>query len=78
MLGVRYERTCASPPVLLLPAIVAAAEPHAQARCLEFFALKMLFAMHMLARRQGCSPQSLMAEAFNGVLRKHGESSIGE
>lgn len=43
-----------------------------------FFSLEMSFAMHTLARRQGKSLQALMAEAFNDVLRKHGESPIGE
>ena len=44
----------------------------------SFFTSEMLFAMHMLVRRQGRSLQSLMAEAFNDALRKHGESPIGE
>lgn len=43
-----------------------------------FFSPEMSFAMHMLARRQGRSLQDLMAEAFNDVLRKHGESPIGD
>ena len=43
-----------------------------------FFTPEMSFAMHTLARRQGRSLQSLMAEAFNDVLRKHGESPIGD
>ncbi|AXJ97471.1 MULTISPECIES: ribbon-helix-helix domain-containing protein [unclassified Sphingomonas] len=43
-----------------------------------FFSPEMSFAMHMLARRQGRSLQALMAEAFNDVLRKHGESPIGD
>jgi hypothetical protein len=43
-----------------------------------FFTPEMSFAMHMLARRQGRSLQALMAEAFNDVLRKHGESPMGE
>jgi hypothetical protein len=43
-----------------------------------FFTPEMSFAMHTLARRQGRSLQSLMAEAFNDVLRKHGESPVGE
>jgi len=43
-----------------------------------FFTPDMSFAMHTLARRQGRSLQALMAEAFNDVLRKHGESPIGE
>lgn len=43
-----------------------------------FFTPEMSFAMHMLARRQGRNLQALMAEAFNDVLRKHGESPIGE
>jgi hypothetical protein len=43
-----------------------------------FFTPDMSFAMHTLARRQGRSLQSLMAEAFNDVLRKHGESPVGD
>ena len=43
-----------------------------------FFSPEMSFAMHTLARRQGRSLQTLMAEAFNDVLRKHGESPIGD
>lgn len=43
-----------------------------------FFSPDMSFAMHTLARRQGRSLQHLMAEAFNDVLRKHGESPIGD
>ncbi len=43
-----------------------------------FFSPDMSFAMHMLARRRGRSLQALMAEAFNDVLRKHGESPIGD
>jgi len=43
-----------------------------------FFTPDMSLAMHMLARRQGRSLQALMAEAFNDVLRKHGESPVGE
>ncbi|PZU79366.1 MAG: hypothetical protein DI530_09005 [Sphingomonas sp.] len=43
-----------------------------------FFTPDMSLAMHMLARRQGRSLQALMAEAFNDVLRKHGETPVGE
>lgn len=43
-----------------------------------FFTPEMSLAMHMLARRQDRSLQALMAEAFNDVLRKHGESPIGD
>ncbi len=43
-----------------------------------FFSPEMSFAMHTLARRQGRSLQALMAEAFNDVLRKYGESPIGD
>jgi len=43
-----------------------------------FFSPDMSLAMHMLARRQGRSLQSLMAEAFNDALRKYGESPIGD
>lgn len=43
-----------------------------------FFTPDMSFAMHMIARRQGRSLQVLMPEAFNDVLRKYGESPMGE
>jgi len=42
-----------------------------------FFSPEMSFAMHTLARRQSRSLQALMAEAFDDVLRKYGESPIG-
>lgn len=43
-----------------------------------FFTPGMSLAMHVLARHQERSLQALMTEAFNDVLRKHGESPIGE
>ena len=43
-----------------------------------FFSPDMSLAMHTLARRQGRSLQALMAESFNDVLRKYGESPIGD
>ncbi len=43
-----------------------------------FFTPDMSLAMHLLARRQDRSLQALMAEAFNDVLRKYGESPVGE
>ena len=42
-----------------------------------FFTPEKSLALHMLALRQGRSLQSLLAEAFDDVLRKHGESPIG-
>ncbi|WP_330997896.1 ribbon-helix-helix domain-containing protein, partial [Erythrobacter donghaensis] len=33
--------------------------------------------LHTCARRHGLSLQDLMAEAFDDVLRKYGESPIG-
>lgn len=43
-----------------------------------YFRPEMSFALHMLARRQSRSLQAVMAEAFDDVLRKHGESPIGD
>ncbi|MBZ6383776.1 ribbon-helix-helix domain-containing protein [Sphingomonas sanguinis] len=43
-----------------------------------FFTPEMSLAMHLLARRQDRSLQALMAEAFNDVLRKYGESPVGD
>lgn len=63
----------AASPVVLRPASRAGRKQIA-----GFFSLEMSFAMHTLARRQGRSLQALMAEAFNDVLRKHGESPIGD
>lgn len=62
------------------PAEAPAGPPSRQGRkqIAGFFSPEMSFAMHMLARRQGRSLQALMAEAFNDVLRKHGESPIGD
>lgn len=43
-----------------------------------FFSPKMSLAMHMLALRQDRSLQAVMNEAFNDILRKYGESPIGD
>jgi hypothetical protein len=37
----------------------------------------MSLAMHVCARKHGRSLQALMAEAFDDVLRKYGESPLG-
>lgn len=42
-----------------------------------YFSPEMSLAMHVCARRQGVSLQDLMAEAFDDVLRKYGESPVG-
>lgn len=65
------------------PATEPARAPRAMSRegrkqIAGFFSPEMSFAMHMLARRQNRSLQALMTEAFNDVLRKHGESPIGD
>ncbi len=82
------DRSAATPAPA--PAKVAAAAPAAEPEAkgpasrqgrkqiAGFFTPDMSLAMHMLARRQDRSLQALMAEAFNDVLRKYGESPIGE
>ena len=42
-----------------------------------YFLPEMSLALHTCARRNGVSLQALMAEAFDDVLRKYGESPIG-
>ena len=42
-----------------------------------YFSPEMSTAMHVCARKHGVSLQGLMAEAFDDVLRKYGESPIG-
>ena len=42
-----------------------------------YFSPEMSLAMHLCARKKGLSLQELMAEAFDDVLRKYGESPIG-
>ncbi len=80
-------RSAATPASVPTPAATPAATAPAQTatpasrqgrkQIAGFFTPDMSFAMHTLARRQGRSLQALMAEAFNDVLRKHGESPIG-
>ncbi|MCJ2188598.1 ribbon-helix-helix domain-containing protein [Novosphingobium beihaiensis] len=43
-----------------------------------YFSPEMSLAMHTCARRHGMNLQALMAEAFDDVLRKYGESPIGK
>lgn len=62
----------------VVPASVKPVSREGRKQIAGFFTPEMSFAMHTLARRQGRSLQALMAEAFNDVLRKHGESPIGE
>jgi hypothetical protein len=81
-------RTHASPAALTAqpsdPAAPAAGTParpqsrEGRKQIAGFFTPDMSLSMHMLARRQGRSLQALMAEAFNDVLRKHGESPVGD
>lgn len=42
-----------------------------------YFSPETSLALHTCARRNGISLQALMAEAFDDVLRKYGESPIG-
>ncbi|MEL0253930.1 MAG: ribbon-helix-helix domain-containing protein [Novosphingobium sp.] len=42
-----------------------------------YFSQEMSLALHTCARRNGVNLQALMAEAFDDVLRKYGESPIG-
>jgi hypothetical protein len=68
----------ANPVVPDAPAAKGPASRQGRKQIAGFFSPEMSFAMHMLARRQGRSLQTLMAEAFNDVLRKHGESPVGD
>lgn len=43
-----------------------------------YFSPEMSLAMHVCARKNGLSLQELMAEAFDDVLRKYGQSPVGE
>ncbi len=43
-----------------------------------YFSPEMSLAMHVCARKHGLNLQELMAEAFNDVLRKYGQSPVGE
>ena len=68
----------AAPPVVAPMPTSSPASRQGRKQIAGFFSPEMSFAMHTLARRQGRSLQALMAEAFNDVLRKHGESPIGD
>ena len=43
-----------------------------------YFSPEMSLAMHVCARKHGLSLQELMAEAFDDILRKYGQSPLGE
>lgn len=43
-----------------------------------YFTPEMSLAMHVCARKNGVTLQELMAEAFNDVLRKYGQSPVGK
>lgn len=43
-----------------------------------YFPPELSLALHHCARKHDLSLQALMAEAFNDVLRKYGESPVGE
>ncbi|HKX77862.1 MAG TPA: ribbon-helix-helix domain-containing protein [Novosphingobium sp.] len=43
-----------------------------------YFSPQMSLALHICARRNGLSLQALMAEAFDDVLRKYGDSPVGQ
>lgn len=43
-----------------------------------YFSPEMSLAMHVCARKRGLSLQELMVEAFDDVLRKYGQSPVGE
>ncbi len=42
-----------------------------------YFSPEMSLAMHVCARKHGLSLQELMTEAFDDVLRKYGQSPVG-
>ena len=67
----------ASPATTATPPPARALSREGRKQIAGFFTPDMSLAMHMLARRQGRSLQALMSEAFDDVLRKHGESPIG-
>ncbi len=43
-----------------------------------YFSPDLSLALHHCARKHDLSLQDLMAEAFNDVLRKYGESPVGD
>jgi hypothetical protein len=43
-----------------------------------YFSSELSMALHHCARKHDLSLQALMAEAFNDVLRKYGESPVGD
>jgi hypothetical protein len=75
----------AAPAPVVPPVSADVAEPpkgpasrHGRKQIAGFFTPEMSLGMHMLARRQGRSLQALMAEAFDDVLRKYGETPVGD
>jgi hypothetical protein len=69
----------ATPPALASPVVQVPTPPSRVGRkaISGYFAPELSLALHTCARRHGLSLQDLMAEAFDDVLRKYGESPIG-
>ncbi len=67
------------PPASTVPAVPSSPPPSRVGRkaISAYFSPEMSLAMHVCARKHGLSLQALMAEAFDDLLRKYGESPIG-
>ena len=77
----RVIRLCASEPSSHSTANGAQPKPKSRAgrkAIAADFSPEMSLAMHICARKHGLSLQEMMAEAFDDVLRKSGQSPVGE
>ena len=77
--GSRNERSAAvRQPIPLTTEITTPLSRIGRKAISAYFSPEMSLAMHVCARKHGLSLQALMGEAFDDVLRKYGESPIGE
>lgn len=75
----KQREIAAAPEPALIVAISSAPPPSRVGRkaISGYFSPEMSLALHVCARRNGLNLQALMAEAFDDVLRKYGESPVG-
>jgi hypothetical protein len=71
-------KTAASETTKSKPVIAAPPSRVGRKAISGYFSPELSFALHHCARRHDLSLQALMAEAFNDVLRKYGESPAGD
>lgn len=77
-LAEKVENSPEPPKAALMTSLAIAPSRVGRKAISGYFSPELSMALHHCARKNDLSLQALMAEAFNDVLRKYGESPLGE